>query len=149
MLIKEFWKFSILFLYLFSYILGIEDSISLNQVGCIFIEDFDNPNYVMLSFKYREGYYRAIHANYGYWVSESVKMNLLGDSTKAIFLNCFISPNNAELYEYNVLEYFIPCTLTNSNLQNLKEGTYCIEIVNKLIGDITSANFCIILLLLK
>ena len=49
MFIKEFWKFSILFLYLFSYILCIEDSISLNQVGYIFIENLD-PDYEMLSF---------------------------------------------------------------------------------------------------
>ena len=142
MFIKEFWKFSILFLYLFSYILCIEDSISLNQVGCIFIENID-PNYEMLSFVYREGYYRAIHASYGYWVSNSVKMKLLGDSKKEIFLNCYISLKYAELYNYNLLEYHIPCTLTKNNIQNLKEGTYCLEIVKKLIGDITSADFCI------
>ncbi len=141
MLIKEFWKFSILFLYLFSYILCIEDSIRLNQVGCIFIENID-PNYEMLSFVYREGYYRAIHASYGYWVSNSVKMKLLGDS-KEIFLNCYISLKYAEKYNYNLLEYHIPCTLTKNNIQNLKEGTYCLEIVKKLIGDITSADFCI------
>ena len=138
----EFWKFSILFLYLFSYILCIKDSISLNKVGCIFIENI-NPNYEMLSFVYREGYYRAIHATYGNWVSKSVKMKLLGDSNKDIFLNCYISLNYAELYNYNLLEYHIPCTLTNNDIQNLKEGTYCLEIVKKLIGDITSADFCI------
>ena len=142
MFIKEFWKFSILFLYLFSYILCIEDSISLNQVGCIFIENID-PNYEMLSFVYREGYYRAIHASYGYWVSNSVKMKLLGDSKKEIFLNCYISLKYSERYNYNLLEYHIPCTLTKNNIQNLKEGTYCLEIVKKLIGDITSADFCI------
>ena len=112
----EFWKFSILFLYLFSYILCIKDSISLNKVGCIFIENI-NPNYEMLSFVYREGYYRAIHATYGNWVSKSVKMKLLGDSNKDIFLNCYISLNYAELYNYNLLEYHIPCTLTKNNIQ--------------------------------
>jgi hypothetical protein len=96
----------------------------------------------MLSFVYREGYYRAIHASYGYWVSNSVKMKLLGDS-KEIFLNCYISLKYAEKYNYNLLEYHIPCTLTKNNIQNLKEGTYCLEIVKKLIGDITSADFCI------
>ena len=69
-------------------------------------------------------------------------MKLLGDSNKEIFLNCYISLKYAELYNYNLLEYHIPCTLTKNNIQNLKEGTNCLEI-KKLIRDITSADFCI------
>ena len=99
-------------------------------------------NQNIISFDYNEGYYRAIHSNYGYWVSNAVKMKYLGDSSKDIFMSCYIGVG--EEYRTNIsptlLHFYIPCTIEDRSLIN--EGTYCIEIVKTLIGDINSGDFC-------
>ena len=98
------------------------------------------PNYIIISFDYDEGYYRAIHLSYGYWVTDAVKMKYLGDSSKDFFMRCYIGPNYQTALSGGLLQYFIPCTLNDVSVLN--EGTYCVEIVKKLIGDITSEDYC-------
>lgn len=99
-------------------------------------------NDIIVAFDYNEGYYRAIHSNYGYWVGTSVKMKYLGDSSQDVMMKCYIgtSVDYRNFITSNTLHFYIPCTLENFSV--LREGTYCIEIISKLIGDITKENFC-------
>ena len=126
-------------MFLFSKIFCAIDSISLNKRDCLFFDQY-KANYELISFEYDEGYYRAIHLNYGVWNNESVKMKYLGDSSKDIFMNCYIGPNYITSNTGGIFHYHIPCALSNAGL--LKKGTYCIEIVKKLVGDIDSESFC-------
>ena len=137
---KKFQNVLLVVLY-FASIFCAQDSISMNKVGCLF-RDKLQAEYEIISFEYIEGYYRAIHANYGIWYSESVKMKYLGDSSKDIFMKCFVAPNYVVETISNRYHYHIPCTLTSQNIGKLADGTYCIEIVKKLVGDIDSENFC-------
>ena len=97
-------------------------------------------NDIIVAFDYNEGYYRAIHSSYGYWTGTSVKMRYLGDSSKDVMMKCYIgtSEDYRNYITSNTLHFYIPCTLENFSV--LKEGTYCIEVVSKLIGDITKDN---------
>ena len=135
----SFLSFSFLILSLFSPIYCAADSISLNKRGCFFI-DQAKANDIMISFDYNEGYYRAIHASYGYWVNDAVKMRYLGDSSKDFFMRCYIGPNYQTSLSGGLLNYMIPCTVNDVSV--FKEGTFCVEIVKKLIGDITSGDYC-------
>ena len=141
--IKKALNISILFLYLFSFSLCAEDTIYLNSVGCI-LSDKKTQDHEIISFEYTEGYYRAIHASYSYTVSDSVKLRFLGDSSKDVFMVCYINPSFSEIADssHSTLKYHIPCTMANEKIRRLSEGTYCLEIVKKLIGDITTANYC-------
>ena len=141
--IKKALNISILFLYLFSFSLCAEDTIYLNSVGCI-LADKKDQDHEIISFEYTEGYYRAIHASYSYTVSDSVKLRYLGDSSKDVFMVCYINPSFSEIADssHSTLKYHIPCTMANEKIRRLSEGTYCLEIVKKLIGDITTANYC-------
>ena len=138
---NKFLLLSIILLSLSSIILCAEDTITFNKRGCLFIDRIEE-NQNIISFDYNEGYYRAIHSNYGYWVTDAVKMKFLGDSSKDIFMKCYIGAD--EEYRTNIsptlLHFYIPCTVEKDSILN--EGTYCIEIVKTLIGDINSANFC-------
>ena len=129
---------SFLIFSLFSFLHCAEDTISFNKIGCLF-SDKAVANYEILSFEYQEGYYRAIHASYGIWRNSSVIMKYLGDSTKDTFAHCYLSLNYVETVG-NLYHYHIPCTLGKPS--SLIEGTYCIEIVGTLIGDIKDKSFC-------
>lgn len=129
---------SFLILNLFSFLLCAQDTISFNKIGCL-IADKAVANTELLSFEYQEGYYRAIHANYGIWKNSTVKMKYLGDSTKDVFVHCYLSLQYVETVG-NLYHYHIPCTLGKPS--SLIEGTYCIEIVSTLIGDIKEESFC-------
>jgi hypothetical protein len=67
-------------------------------------------------------------------------MVYLGDSSKNIFMRCYIGPNYITSTNSGTYNYHIPCTL--KDISKLYEGTYCVEIVKKLVGDITSESFC-------
>ena len=133
---------SIQFLCLFSFIYCAADTITLNKRGCLYLDKISS-NEEIISFEYIEGYYRAIHANYAITKSSSVKMKYLGDSTSDIFIECIVSPNYREIAVGGGNEkyhYHIPCYIQQPS--ELKEGTYCIEIVKTLVGDINSEDFC-------
>ena len=66
-----------------------------------------------------------------------------------IFMKCFVAPSYVVETISNRYHYHIPCTLTSQNIGKLADGTYCIEIVKKLVGDIDSENFVRMLILLK
>ena len=127
--------------YFLSPILCIDDTISMRKRGCLFMDKL-RLNDIIVAFDYNEGYYRAIHSSYGYWTGTSVKMRYLGDSSKDVMMKCYIgtSEDYRNYITSNTLHFYIPCTLENFSV--LKEGTYCIEIVSKLIGDITKESFC-------
>lgn len=137
--LKNLYFISILFLNLFSCSISGSDTINLNNRGCLFTDKV-TLNEEIISFYYQEGYYRAIHANYAISKSQSVKMTYLGDSTKDFFLACVISPNNIVDIIKDCYRYYIPCYVPK--LSDLKEGTYCIEIVATLVGDINSESYC-------
>ena len=136
---EKFLSFSILLLYLVSQIYCDPDTLRFNKRGCLFIDQSKRGD-TIVSFDFYEGYYRAIHASYNYYVSESVLLKYLGDSSKDIFVSCLISPNNRELITQSTFHYYIPCTLEFPN--HLPEGTYCVELVKSLMGDIDSWDFC-------
>lgn len=139
MYLKNLYFITILFLNLFSFLISASDTISLNKRGCLYTDKV-TLNEEIISFYYQEGYYRAIHANYAITKSQSVKMKFLGDSTKDLFLDCLISPNYIVDIKKDCYLYYIPCYIPK--LQTLNEGTYCIEIVGKLVGDIDSESYC-------
>ena len=136
--ISEILIISILFVSFFSQIHCSADSINLNKKTCIF-KDQIKSNQEIISFEYYEGYYRPIHENYGFFVSNSVKMKYLGDSSKDLFMKCLVSINYS-VNSNSLLHYHIPCYL--DNIADLNEGNYCIEIVKTLIGDIKSESYC-------
>ena len=82
-------------------------------------------------------------SSYSTSVSDSVKMKYLGDENKDIFLKCDVNYrlsyyySSSYNYEYN---YHISCYL--NDVSKLNEGNYCIQIVNELVGNIGSRNFC-------
>ena len=139
--INVFFLILIFVLFLIQSIYCAADSIYLNKRGCFFKDKFFT-NQIVISFEYEEGYYRAIHANYDVWKTEAVVMKYLGDSSKDIKMKCIISPGyRKELSSSSMLfHYTVPCTFANIALVN--EGTYCIEIVKSLIGDIESGDYC-------
>ena len=138
--LKKIYFFSILLLNSISLIFSAADSITLNKPGCIYIDKVTTSQEIF-SFEYIEGYYRAIHANYGIWRNSAVKLKYLGDSTKGVFVNCYISsPNEIVEVINNKYHYHIPCRFIKT--KDLYEGNYCVEIVAKLVGDINSESFC-------
>ena len=137
---KKFILSLILFTAVFSPIYCDDDSITFNKRDCLLI-DQTKPNDIIISFDYSEGHYRAIHASYNYWVNDAVKLKYLGDSSKDIIMKCYIGTNYQTSISSSLLHYYIPCTLDNPGVIN--EGTYCVQIVKKLIGDISSEDYCI------
>ena len=137
----QFLFFLIIQTFLLSPILCAADTISMRKRGCLFMDKLTDKAEIV-SFDYNEGYYRAIHSNYGYWVSTAVKMKYLGDSSKDVMMSCYIgyTEDYRNFISSTLLHFYIPCTLEKFNVLN--EGTYCIEIVSTLIGDITKANYC-------
>ena len=115
------------------------DTIGLNRIKCIYKDQISSDDEI-ISFEYYEGYYRSYHSYSRILVDNSVKMKFLGDSNKDVFLNCYIDPDYRTYVSGSMYHYHIPCSLYN--LSQLNEGTYCIQIVNDLIGDISSADFC-------
>ena len=130
---------SILILILISQILCADDTIYLTVFPYLFM-DKAKPRDIFFYFDYYEGYYRAIHPTYDQWPDTSVKMKYLGDSSKDFFVECYISPNRRDSISGGKYHYNIPSTLEDVSI--LKPGTYCIEIVKKLIGDIKSGDYC-------
>ena len=137
---KIFMIISIVLLYLTAFVFCPSDTINLNKRGCLFMNQLGQDEEI-ISFEYKEGYYRAIHANYEQRVYAAVKMRYLGDSTKDLSMTCIISPKNAKIIS-DLYHYRIPCHLNLIQRTNLTEGTYCIEIVKNLIGDISSGDYC-------
>ena len=126
------------FLYLFSLIQCASDTITFQKRGCLYLDQI-NTNSIIIEFIYKEGYYRAIHASYTYTKSKAVTLKYLGDSSKNVYLNCVISPNYITTIG-SLYQYYIPCTFEKINEVN--EGTYCVEITGNLIGDIKGISFC-------
>ena len=137
---EKFLSLSILILSLASQIHCDPDKLIFNKIGCLFIDQLKMRD-TIITFDFYEGYYRAIHASYNYYESKSVILRYLGDSSKDIFVSCLISPNNRELITQSTFHYFIPCILERPYVE-LNEGTYCVELVKSLMGDIDSWSFC-------
>ena len=141
--IKKILNISILFLYLFSFSFCEPDILRFNKVGCVYLDKIREGDEI-LSFEYTEGYYRAIHTSYTYKSTQSVLLKYLGDSSRDVFMVCVISPSYSQIADpsHSTLKYHIPCSLAREQIRKLNEGTYCIQIVKTLIGDINSADFC-------
>ena len=141
--IKKILKISILFLYLFSFSFCKEDIINFNKGGCVYLDKIKEGDEI-ISFEYTEGYYRAIHTSYTIKSTQSVLLKYLGDSSKDVFMVCVISPSYSQIADssHSTLKYHIPCSLARQQIRMLNGGTYCIQIVKTLIGDINSADFC-------
>ena len=60
-------------------------------------------------------------------------LKYLGDSSKDVFMVCYINPSFSEIADssHKTLKYHIPCTMANEKIRRLSEGTYCLEIVKK------------------
>ena len=141
--IKKIFNIPILFLYLFSFSFCEPDILYFNKVGCVYLDKIKEGDEI-ISFEYTEGYYRAIHATYTVKSTQSVLLKYLGDSSRDVYMVCVISPGYSQIADpsRSTLKYHIPCSLAKEQIRKLSEGTYCIQIVKKLVGDINSADFC-------
>ena len=132
---------SVLIIIIFS--LGLsQDTIAMNKRGCLNLDNIEQivKETVIIKLIYNEGYSRGVHASYTIIKSSSVKLSYLYDSTKDVFLNCEINPKYITVLPNNLYQYTIYCYL--QDISKVNDGTYCVQIVDTLIGDIKSQSFC-------
>ena len=131
----------IIIIIIFSLALS-QDTITMSKRGCLNLDNIEHRvnEAVIVNFTYNEGYSRGVHASYTIIKSSSVKLSYLYDSTKDIFLNCELNPKYITVLPNKLYQYIIYCYL--QDISKINDGTYCVQIVDTLIGDIKSQSFC-------
>ena len=131
----------IIIIIIFSLALS-QDTITMMKRGCLNLDNIEHRvnEAVIVNLTYNEGYSRGVHASYTIIKSSSVKLSYLYDSTKDVFLNCELNPKYITVLPNKLYQYIIYCYL--QDISKVNDGTYCVKIVDTLIGDIKSQSFC-------